>query len=652
MDLDVLDKEKRGPFEKQTKRITGTFSHRLTKSPFLPSSLRWPLVIAILQNFGIFPNPAMANVNSNTTIVLEDHPDTRVLQKQAGQLQRHKTERHRLQALHFRPNSTSAARVLVDGTSDFTERFNVWMINEGARQIFFAVFILFHLLVGLFGFFHYQMKDNLTNSRKIFGLGFPIARTSALLCHVDVIYILLPVCRNLISFLRRTPLNHFIPFDKNITFHKATGWSLVIWSLVHTLAHVVNVINLSIRGADNTGGRIKVFFLLCIEAGPAVTGWIMWIALGAMAWTARESKRRENFERFWYTHHLFIVFFINWQLHGMYCMIKPDRPPYCSYNTIGVFWRYWIVGGLIWIWERLLREVRARHRTYISKVVQHPSEVFELQIKKDNTTIRAGDYIFLNCPDISYFQWHPFTLTSAPEEDYISVHIRVAGDFTKALAKAVGCNFEAKEKSNGKQATINGGDSLDMTLPRVMIDGPFGSASEDFFQYETVMLVGAGIGVTPFASILKTIWYRMNNFNATEKPTRLSKVYFTWVIRDFGAAEWFHSLLHAIEEQDNMGRIEINIYLTGKIKEDDMNNIMVHEVGAEKDTITSLRSPSHFGRPNWDKIFGSLVDTHPSTDIGVFFCGPKVLSSTLHRMSNKYSSGSTGTRFFFGKENF
>ena len=66
----------------------------------------------------------------------------------------------------------------------------------------------------------------------------------------------------------------------------------------------------------------------------------------------------------------------------------------------------------------------------------------------------------------------------------------------------------------------------------------------------------------------------MNNFN-NSKPTRLSKVYFTWVIRDYGTAEWFHSLLHALEEQDTMGKIEINIYLTAKIKEDEINNIIV-----------------------------------------------------------------------------
>jgi len=187
-------------------------------------------------------------------------------------------------------------------------------------------------------------------------------------------------------------------------------------------------------------------------------------------------------------------------------------------------------------------------------------------------------------------------------------------------------------------------------LPRVMVDGPFGSASEDFLKFETVLLVGAGIGVTPFASILKSIWYRMNNFNNT-KPTRLSKVYFTWVIRDFGSAEWFHSLLHAIEEQDTQNRIEINIYLTAKIKEDDMTNIIVQDVGAEKDAITSLRAPTHFGRPNWDRVFSSIAEKHADTDVGVFFCGPSVLSRQLHQMSNKYSTPK-GTRFFFGKENF
>ncbi|GAW06322.1 NADPH oxidase [Lentinula edodes] len=590
------------------------------------------------------PNPNFAGHN------LEDHPDLKLAG--GAHLQRNKTERFRLQGLQ-RTNTNGSLKAPIEKASlNFIERWKLWMINEGGNRMFFFIFILLHLLVGALGFTHYTLKDNLNNSRKSLGAGFTIARASAMLCHVDVIFILLPVCRNFISFMRRTPIGTVIPFDKNITFHKAVGWSICIWSMVHTLAHIVNVVNLAIQSATTTKQRVINFLLICVEAGPAITGWIMWAALGTMAWYAREEKRRANFERFWYTHHLFIVFFINWQLHGMFCMIKPDRPPYCSYNTIGVFWRYWIVGGVIWVTERILREVRSRHRTYISKVIQHPSNVMELQIKKEKTTTRAGQYIFINCPEISYFQWHPFTLTSAPEEDYISVHIRVVGDFTTALSKAVGCDFKSKEKTEagGKVIGTDTNPPLNVTLPRVMVDGPFGSASEDFLNYEVILLVGAGIGVTPFASILKSIWYRMNNFNHG-KPTRLSKVYFTWVIRDFGSAEWFHSLLHAIEEQDVQNRIEINIYLTAKIKDDDMNNIIVQDVGAEKDAITSLRAPTHFGRPNWDKVFPSIASKHPDTDVGVFFCGPKVLSQALHRASNKYSDPN-GARFFFGKENF
>ena len=40
--------------------------------------------------------------------------------------------------------------------------------------------------------------------------------------------------------------------------------------------------------------------------------------------------------------------------------------------------RYWLVGGAIWIVERILRKVRSRHITYISRVIQHPSNGMEL----------------------------------------------------------------------------------------------------------------------------------------------------------------------------------------------------------------------------------------------------------------------------------
>ncbi|KAF8752169.1 NADPH oxidase [Rhizoctonia solani] len=676
---------------------------------------------------------------------VESHPDV-----PRSNLQRNKTERGRLQGLMRINSSTGIPTISMKNSQSgvfaaWKEKWDHWMVNDGGRQLFFGVVIILHLLVFGLGFVHYDLKDNSVGARALFGITFPIARTAALVLHVDAALILLP----------------------------ATAWSIVFFTVIHILAHMVNFTRLGLTQTKQIGPLLVLFLQANFATGPGITGWIMTAALGIMVWFAMEKRRRAHFERFWYSHHLFIVFFINWQLHGMFCMIKPDRPPYCSFNTIG----------------RILREVRSRHRTYISKVIQHPSKVMEVQIKKEKTTTRAGQYIFLNVL-----------------KDYISVHIRVVGDFTTgefvtfesvlsrkeiaqplprrretfsllefpffrldnsrnwlathadqsvssfaavsfAFSKALGCDFDSKPDKGGEKSKVVGTQAnppINRVLPRVMVDGPFGSASEDFLksnsprwidrsatparprtktddaflQFETVLLVGAGIGVTPFASILKSIWYRMNNFNDS-KPTRLSKipakhifglvenelvgwrgrqhafrsnlpslyhflfvfesfdlgcVYFTWVIRDFGTAEWFHSLLHAIEEQDTQNRIEISIYLTAKIKEDDMNNILVRpsllphyslpklthtrgsskqvqDVGAERDAITSLRAPTHFGRPNWDRVFSSIGQKHPETDVGVFFCGPAVLSKTLKQMSNKYTQPK-GTRFFFGKENF
>lgn len=67
------------------------------------------------------------------------------------------------------------------------------------------------------------------------------------------------------------------------------------------------------------------------------------------------------------------------------------------------------------------------------QIVMRPSKVLELQLVKSGFKMEVGQYVFLNCPAISNLEWHPFTMTSAPEEDFFSVHIRSAGDWTDKL---------------------------------------------------------------------------------------------------------------------------------------------------------------------------------------------------------------------------
>ena len=53
--------------------------------------------------------------------------------------------------------------------------------------------------------------------------------------------------------------------------------------------------------------------------------------------------------------------------------------------------------------------------------------------------------------------------------------------------------------------------------------------------------------------------------------------------------------------------------------------------------ITRLRAPTHYGRPDWNRIFGSVAEKHPETDVGVLFCGPAILGKSLHKMCTKHT---------------
>lgn len=176
------------------------------------------------------------------------------------------------------------------------------------------------------------------------------------------------------------------------------AWSIVTFSWVHTIAHWVNYAQLAIK----QGLGVQGFLLANVVTGPGWTGYIMLFALMAMVITSLGKFRRANFERFWYTHHLFTIFFFFWSIHGAFCMIKPDTPPFCA--GTGVFWVYWVYGAALYLVERILREVRGRHKTYITKVVQHPSNVVEIQMKKEKTKTRAGQV----CTPLLLYSHHIF----------------------------------------------------------------------------------------------------------------------------------------------------------------------------------------------------------------------------------------------------
>ena len=92
---------------------------------------------------------------------------------------------------------------------------------------------------------------------------------------------------------------------------------------------------------------------------------------------------------------------------------------------------------------------------------------------------------------------------------------------------------------------------------KVFINGPFGTSSGRILDSEHAVLISAGIGVTPFASILQSLWYKYSRSlkkcsNCSHEwydkldLKNFSTVDFLWTNRDFGAFEWFIQLLGEI----------------------------------------------------------------------------------------------------------
>jgi len=70
-----------------------------------------------------------------------------------------------------------------------------------------------------------------------------------------------------------------------------------------------------------------------------------------------------------------------------------------------------------------------------------------------------------------------------------------------------------------------------LALWQVYIDGPYGTPSTHIFQAEHAVLIGAGIGVTPFASILQSVMMRsayILSFNSLLSHCKSSLIIFTF----------------------------------------------------------------------------------------------------------------------------
>jgi len=274
-----------------------------------------------------------------------------------------------------------------------------------------------------------------------------------------------------------------IPVERAIMYHKLAARISYLNGLLHTFV--------AFRYPEDMESKDN-FFQFLFQDQVNSGGTMLILFMSGIIVTALPCVRRKFFEIFYYIH---VVF------SGVLMV--------CAFYHTGILVP--ILGSLTWGLDLVIRKLYMPFVRYPRKgSLEIISEsVVELSFpKQDGFDFNPGQYIYVAVPKLSYFQWHPFSLSSSPKQNMVTLHIRKAGDWTNDLYELA-----------TKQAEVD-----------ILMEGPYGSVGvelENPYKYQTVILFSGGIGVTPMQSLCNSLMFEHN-----QGIRKLKKISFIWIERD------------------------------------------------------------------------------------------------------------------------
>ncbi|XP_078479863.1 dual oxidase 1-like [Lampetra planeri] len=493
---------------------------------------------------------------------------------------------------------------------------------ENYRRHIFCVVIFYAIVLCITAErgYYYAVASEHYGIRQVTEVGIIVSRGTAAGLAFCYCFILLTMCRNIITALRVTPLNHYIPFDSAVGFHKIIAMTGLVLSLLHSIGHVVNVYHFSISPLSvlaclfpnvyrNNGSEIpSTFYVWFFQTIPGFTGVLLLAVLAAIYIFSSQFSRSKSFNAFWWCHQLYVLLYILIILHGSGGLVQTP-----------FFYKYLLPPALIFLGDRLISLSRRKVEITVVKAELLPSGVTHLQLKRpQGFKYKSGQWVRVACLALGQSEYHPITISSAPHENTLSIHVRAVGPWTTRLREI----YSAKSSDNEYQS-------------KIYLDGPFGEGHQHWNDFEVSVLVGGGIGVTPFASILKDIVHKSST-NA--RLISCKKVYFIWVTRTQRQFEWLTDIIREVEENDKNDLVSVHIYITQFAEKFDLRTMMLYicerhfQKVSNRSLFTGLRSVTHFGRPQFVPFLNSLQNLHPQAEtVGVFSCGPPGLTKMVDK---------------------
>lgn len=141
-----------------------------------------------------------------------------------------------------------------------------------------------------------------------------------------------------------------------------------------------------------------------------------------------------------------------------------------------------IIGSLFYFYHKVLRIIVLSMKSWeVVNVEELNDNVTRISMKKKKGgkfNIKSGQFCFFRFKSGKVkFEEHPFTVSSSPDSEILTITVKKLGDYTMML----------KDLKKGDTA---------------LIDGPYGRFTPEF-SGKPFLFIAGGIGITPFLSILE-----------------------------------------------------------------------------------------------------------------------------------------------------
>jgi predicted ferric reductase len=256
----------------------------------------------------------------------------------------------------------------------------------------------------------------------------------------------------------------------------------------HRIAGTATILALSIHIVFVTAGYAAGNTPLVTQAWWLVTryewilaawaGCLLLFAIGLASISA--IRRRMRYESWYYLHtYAYLAAFLAF-LHQI--TLGADLTGATRTGWIALY----ATAGTVACYGRLARPLllATRHRLRISRVVPEGPGVASIYLdgrRLDRLPAMAGQFFRLRfLHRAGWWQAHPFSLSAAPDGQSLRFTVKASGDYTASLPE----------------------------LPvgtRVLAEGPFGEFTARHRVNDRVLLVAAGIGITPIRALLEEL---------------------------------------------------------------------------------------------------------------------------------------------------